>query len=339
VVAPEPLTVNVGVPVAVKVKVTDNGETSSIDPSSCVPDPQGGEICGYQYVDPRPVKKALVHFSATNDATVSAESVLTTADQLPYGIAEIQVTATRSGTSFVTASGYGIGARPATGFGGFVPPPDGEIALLPGSLTFEIFACDNDAAGFIGPSVGGGLDAEWQDAQFKQVIAVNLGGNVASTADLYVGHDCENLYLALAVGADAASNNALRFVFDNDGDGAEEIGDNVISLTRNAGGGWDYRDRYLSADCVGSKQADCGPQDPVGLRHGEGDAAPDDGKFVYEFRFPLASGDAAHDFQRKLGNSLGFYLAVHLGTGSKGNTEWPDQKGNFKTYHSKKLKQ
>lgn len=332
VVAPEPLTVSVGVPVTVKVRVTDNGETDDVD--QCVPDPQGGEICQPVFVDPRAVKMALVHFSASNDASVSAESVLTTSAATPYGIAAVSVTATKSGTSLVTATGYGIGARPATGFGGFVPPPDGEITLLSGSLTFELYACDNGASGFITPTVGGGLDGAWQGAQLKQSIPVNLGGNVSSTADLYVGHDCDYLYLALAVGADAATNNSLRFVFDNDGDGNEELGDNLISLTKNGAGTWDYQDRYLSADCLGSKQANCGPQDPVGLRQGMGAAGYDAsiGKFVYEFRFPLTSGDAGHDFQRKLGEALGFYLAVSLGNGTKGNTEWPDQRGNFKTY-------
>jgi hypothetical protein len=332
VVAPEPLSVNVGTPVTVKVKVTDNGETEIVDQSSCVPDPLGGEVCGYLWDDPRPVKKAEVHFDATNDATLSAASVFTTFDQTPYGIAEVTVTPTKSGTSLVTASGYGIGARPLSGFGGFVPPPDGEITLLRGSLSFEIYACDNAAAGFISPIIGGGLDAAWQGAQLKQQVPVNLGGNVSGTADLYVGHDCSNLYLAFAVGADDANNNSLRFVFDNQG-GGESADDNIISLTK-IDGAWVYQDRYLSATCVGSKQANCGPEDPAGMRHGTGAAGFDAGinKFVYEFQFPLKSGDADHDFQRKLGETLGFYLAVSLGSGTKGNTEWPDQRGNFKSY-------
>jgi len=29
---------------------------------------------------------------------------------------------------------------------------------------------------------------------------------------------------------------------------------------------------------------------------------------------------------------LGFYRAVSLGTGTKGNTEWPSQNNRFKTY-------
>jgi len=342
VVAAEPLATNVGTPVTVKVKVTDDGETDDIDQSSCVPDPLGGQICGYLFVPPREVKKALVHFAATNDATLTADSVLTTFDGEPYGIAEVTVTPTKSGTSLVTASGYGIGARPATGFGGFVPPANGQITLQSGSLSFEIYACDNTAAGFITPTIDGGLDAAWQGAQFKATIPVNLGGNTSSTADLYVGHDCNYIYLALAVGADESNNNSLRVVFDNNADGSEGLGDNVISLTKNASG-WLYQDRFLSADCIGSKQANCGPDDTSagGSLNGNGAAGYDGAitKFVYEFRFPLKSGDSAHDFQRVLGQSLGYYLALSLGNGTKGNTEWPDQKGNFKSYQNYVLTQ
>jgi len=338
VVAAEPLTTNVGTPVTVKVMVTDDGETSDVDPASCVPDPLGGQICGYLLVPPREVKKALVHFATTNDATLSADSVLTTFDADPFGIAEVTVTPTKSGTSLVTASGLGIGARPATGFGGFVPPPDGQITLQTGSLSFEIYACDNAAAGFITPTIDGSLESTWQNADSSWTIPVNLGGGTSSTADVYVGHDCNNVYLALAVGTGAANNNSLRFVFDNNADGSEGVGDNIVSLTKNSAGAWIYQDRFLSADCIGSKQANCGPDDTSagGSLNGAGSTGYNSAtqKFVYEFRFPLKSPDAAHDFQRKLGDTIGFYLALSLGNGTKGNTEWPDQKGNFKSYEN-----
>jgi hypothetical protein len=226
-----------------------------------------------------------------------------------------------------------------------VPPPDGTIKLLQGSLSFEIYACDNDAAGFITPVIGvdnGGVrfDPAWEHADSTWLsVPVNLGGSVSSTAQLYVGHDCNNIYLALTVGTDESNNNSLRFVFDNDANGAEAEGDNVISLTKSSSGSWVYQDRYLSADCVGSKQANCGPEDPVGMRQGNGKAGYENGKFVYEFSFPLRSGDNVHDFQRKLGEKLGFYLALSLGNGTKGNTEWPDQKGNFKSYQNYLLTQ
>ena len=53
---------------------------------------------------------------------------------------------------------------------------------------------------------------------------------------------------------------------------------------------------------------------------------------MYTLSHPLESGDTGFDFQRTFNQSLGFYLAVNLGTGTKGNTEWPTQNSRFKTY-------
>jgi hypothetical protein len=176
---------------------------------------------------------------------------------------------------------------------------------------------------------------EYANAQ-SFTFPVNLGGELGSTGTLYVGNDCDNLYLAFVVGVGESSNKAVRFVFDNTPPGGESADDDILSLSKVSAGNWLFRDRFLSQACVGSKQSDCGPDDTSagGTKNGAGAAAYDAAtrKFVYEIKHPLKSGDALHDFQRGFGDQVGFYLAVNLGSGSKGNTEWPDQKGRFKNY-------
>jgi hypothetical protein len=53
--------------------------------------------------------------------------------------------------------------------------------------------------------------------------------------------------------------------------------------------------------------------------------------FVYEMKHPLASG-SPYDLSLQAGETVYYYGAVSLGGGSKGNTEFPDQKGNFRNY-------
>lgn len=311
---------NVGDVVPVQVKVTDNGRTATAN---------GGT--------PRPVRGASVHFEVVNPGgLVTPGTALSDGD----GLVTVDWTLQPGGYLVLNATGFGVGVRPASGFGGFDALGNDPRELETGMLTFDAIACDETIPGLVQATVDGKIDAldNYANADVH-VISVNLGGNNSSTGVIYVGNDCGNLYVAFAVGVDESTSNAVRFVFDNVFGDGESADDDILSLERD-GSGWSFRDRYLSLDCLGSKQADCGPDDP-GVPDGEGATGWNPGItlagvtgdfFVYEMVHPLKSGDATHDMQVAFGDAIGFYTAVNLGTGTKGNSEWPDQKGRFKTY-------
>lgn len=324
---------NVGDEVPVTVQVLDNGRTHSFPLES-----------------PRAVNGATVRFGvkAGNGDVIPLEAATGT-----NGQATAKWTLSDAGSLTLYAWGQGIGS------GTLSMPNDGtfdafgEEATLLGadSLVFTAYACSSDDPNLTsaqGDTADGHITPGEYAHAMKQDVTVNLGGKVTGVAKLFVGNDCRNLYIAFAVPALEETNNALRFVFDNTfsagGDdtqasGNESADDDILSLSKQSDGTWLFRDRYLSQDCVGSKQADCGPDDP-GPPDGTGHASwnpnltIDDvtGFFVYEMAHPLKSGDSVHDLQRSFGQTLGFYLAVSLGTGSKGNTEWPSQNGRFKFY-------
>jgi hypothetical protein len=308
-----PLRVNVGDVVKVSVLVSDNGAVSD-------PQASGGRSLG----DPRSVEGATVRFAATDGTSQDDTS---DAD----GIATFLWTATAEGPATITASGFGIGT---TG-GPFDSFENGDYTGLPtqlalGQLTFDVIVC---AAG---PTVDGSVTAAdgypattagWQS------VPVNLGGSATGTAYLYVTNDCDNLYLTFLMPSDPSKDNTLRFVFAQNGQTEGPL-DDILSLS--AAG---FRDRYLSQGCIGSKQADCGPDDPdaqdgMGVAAHQVFASPYLGQsnwFVYEMKHDLASG-SQYDLSLQAGETVYYYGAVSLGGGSKGNTEFPDQKGNFKNY-------
>jgi hypothetical protein len=317
-----PVIGNVGDVKTATVQVTDNG----VDRNGV-------------FGTPRPVRGATVTFQVTSGSPLPGEpvKVLTGAD----GLASVNWPFTPAGGLELRASGFGIGLTVVEGgTGPFADHFTNEVPLDTGRLFFRGFACGagDPTLGLTSATVDGKIGpGEYQNAEMH-TFPVSLGGNNSSTGTLYIGNDCQNLYLAFVVGVDESTNNSLRFVFDNTPPQGESADDDILSLSKVSVGSWMFRDRFLSQACVGSKQADCGPDDVSagGTSDGAGAASFDVGigKFVYEFRHPLKSGDASHDFQRAFGQSVGYYLAVSLGTGSKGNTEWPDQKGNFKNYQT-----
>jgi len=314
--------------VAVNVQVSDNGAAG---------DPR---VAGTS----RPVQGARVHFSVDGGA----------ADTVPSGVnglAAFNWTAVGGGPHTISASGFGIGTAatggPFDSFDANGAYSDQSVLLGTGTLTFNVFVCTNSAPGFWSGDINNRAGAT------QYVFPVNLGGKTLDNSYLFVGNDCDSLYLALAVPVDEATNNSVRFVFDNTypsvgvGAGFESADDDILSVNKTSGG-WLFRDRYLSTACLGSKQSDCGPNDQAGggAQNGAGSAAWEGslnlgatrtGYFVYRIRHPLASGDLGFDFQRSFGRTVGFYLAVSLGTGTKGNTEWPTQNTRFKTYQGYRI--
>jgi hypothetical protein len=313
-VGTSPLRAYVGDVVTVSVQVTDNGAV-----------PDASAAGGRSLDDPRPVHGATVTFAASDGPTQETVSDAN-------GLATFQWTATAEGSATITASGFGIGT---TG-GPFDAFANGAYTGLPtklelGQLTFDVEVCDR-APNVVDGSVTN-ADGYPGDAAGWRSVPVNLGGNSTGTAYLYVTNDCDDLYLTFLMPSDPTKDNTLRFVFAQNGQ-TEGPFDDILSLS--AAG---FRDRYLSQACIGSKQADCGPDDPdtidgTGVAAYQTFASPYLGRsnwFVYEMKHPLTTG-TAHDLDLQIGETVYFYGAVSLGGGSKGNTEFPDQKGNFKNY-------
>lgn len=274
-----------------------------------------------------PVENATVHFDVTNGSgpPTGVTSVLTDA----AGMAALDWTLGPSGPNRLEASGLGIGlVAGADGTHLILPPPGGDgvyadhtgnvVDLGRGVLHFDATVCS------AGPDVDGAV-ASGEYANSASFTANIQGGS--TPAVVYWTNDCDNLYMALEVVSNQEVVNDLRFVFDNDNDGVPEIGDDVLFFERTKAGPHVFSDRHRPSRCNG--QSDCSVADPGG---NDGTAVfgfdAVAGVSTYEMVHPLSSGDASHDFQLNLGDSVGFYLVLQIGKGAQGNTEF----GDFESY-------
>ena len=302
------------------VLVTDEGLTDT-----CA---DGTPGCTPVNVPPQPVEGARVWFRVLQgDGTIGTVPVLTGAN----GIAQLPWTFNTGGLHVLEAYGYGLGVKPPAGTGPYAAhfPPNGVpfdavVPLGTGRLPFNGVVCDasqtpNQADGKVNPG---------EYANQTSFTAKVSGG--AANGTLYWGNDCHNLYFALEVAAPSELNNELRLVFDNDNDGIAEVGDDQWNLKRDSKTGlFEISDRFLSSNCIGSKQSDCGTDDTADggtndLQGGIVGYNPVTGITTWEIRHPF-TGDAAHDLQVDIaqGTTVGVYIVLQLGKGAQGNTEFP----------------
>jgi hypothetical protein len=274
--------------------------------------------------DGNPVENATVRFDVTQGSGPPTGQVVGLTDAL--GVASTDWTFGPSGLIRLEASGLGVGLAPgAPGTHLLNTPPGGSgvfashlttvVDLGIGVLNFDGVACNSSATATIDGSVGIG---EYSNSQ--SFMAKVSGGE--SPATVHWGNDCHNFYLAIEVGADDALANDLRVMFDNDGDGVGESGDDVAFFEKTKSGARVYHDRYRPDSCKGNKQSDCSEDDPSSL-DGTASFGHVSGTSTYELSKPLRSGDTAHDFQLNFGDTTGFYLVLQLGKGAQGNTEFP----------------
>ncbi len=314
-----PKLVSAGTTVSAQVLVTDAACQGALQPNgSCLAPWSPGE---------QAVQGARVHFEITQgDGTPTGiVSAMTNAQ----GLATFNWTIPSPGQHLLDASGFGIGVHPVEGGTGPYaihvangPLLNSIVPLGTGHLTFEARVCPAVTApnGVVGAN-------EYSNSQ---PFTANLSGGSGQPATLYWRNDCDHLYLAVEVAADEALNNSLVIAFDNTLNGATDE-DDQLAYIRNKSGVFVFEDRFLSSGCSRSKQADCGALDTSAGGTTDGAAAHGfaNGKFVYELRHPLKSGDA-RDFQLNFGDPVGMFLALQLGKGAQGNTQWPD----FRVYHT-----
>jgi hypothetical protein len=231
-----------------------------------------------------------------------------------------------AGINRLLATGRGIGVSAAEGGSGpFADHVASPVDLGLGELTYEAYACP--AARPLSQADGQVSPAEYaHSASFTANIS---GGSTG--ARLYWANDCHNVYMALEVEAPLTSTNEWMLVFDNDHDGAPEVGDDLWNVQRGASTGQaKVLDLFLTATCVRGSVVRCGTGDtfaPGGTNDLHGEALgfnADRGVTTFELRHPL-QGDLGHDFQVDIrdGGTVGMFLALQLGTGAAGYTEWP----------------
>jgi hypothetical protein len=188
-------------------------------------------------------------------------------------------------------------------------------------------------------------------------IPINISGSDADTATLYWTTDCFNTYFALAIPAAEDLQNSLRIVFAEslpatpNADGFYETvpqpgNDDMWTIFRDKLGAWQIEDWHVSLDCKGNKQSECGVADTDAGGSNDlltpfdvfGGVYPDvavselEGTTYFEFAKAFTSDSAAGALgdldipTPAVGGSVdvGFYLAVQMGKGAQGNTEWPD---------------
>jgi hypothetical protein len=150
---------------------------------------------------------------------------------------------------------------------------------------------------------------EW-DTAARRDFAVNRlasegGGTVPAT--LYEMNDGTNLYLGVQVARATVANSSVAFEFDNDHDGAWPAeGDDILLINPAIG----FFDEYRTMKPPCPTNSVCGllDTDTGGTSDGAGLASAVGPLSFYEFRHPLDSADAAHDFSLHVGNRVGFVV-------------------------------
>jgi hypothetical protein len=337
------------------VRVLDAGTAECADPD-CV-------IAG-----PQPVAGATVAFDVTDGAgTFDYTGVNTITDPFSFqtkvvtgsdGIARANWLPT-AGANAATATGVGIGCSTFDNDAdasddcvitdGPVPPapasldgtgPFGDNALsrprikmdlATGVTSFNAFACSPRPANFAADGVV--EMGEYPLSNRRAFTAKLSGGEVPAT--VYWTNDCTDLYIAVTAATDEEGDNPpLRLVFDNNADGFEDVGDDILFIDRTSQSvkgtkiyTWTYSDLFLTEDCLADNaKSDCGDPDPTGFQEGDGEFNFAPGLATWEFRHKLDSGDPDHDFALSLlppNNQVGFYVVFQLGSGPKGGVIYP----------------
>jgi len=147
------------------------------------------------------------------------------------------------------------------------------------------------------PNINGVIDPdEWSRADWMDFTVGSHSGR------MYVMNDAGNLYIALRLQDDDASDNdEMRIYFDNDhGGGSLQLGDDVIWHTSAQ-----FRDAYHEPPLATIRDTDDG-----GSSDGSGDRTRDGSHVWYvEFSHPLNTADDSHDFSLSYGDTVGFDLA------------------------------
>jgi len=202
-------------------------------------------------------------------------------------------------------------------------------------ILFTAIGCEE---GYGTPNaIDGTMDpGEW-DCASQESFPVNLSGGSTVDATLYYMNDDTNFYLAVVVPG-AGRENALRIDWDANGNGntfGREVGDDIWEFDPASGAA----DKFVNDKCSTSSQSGCGNNDEDWSGGNDTYAMFNNtgGATVYEMSHPLSTLQACApvggnkgcssafpiDLQASVGDSLGFFITLRLGSGAQGNTQWP----------------
>jgi len=160
---------------------------------------------------------------------------------------------------------------------------------------------------------------EWSSAATRPFQVELADGSVAE-ATLAVMAGETDLYLAVSVQkASLPGTTTVAFEFDNDADGACSDGNDAVAFTTT------FLDSFRVGGCLSllADAVDGGTNDGAGASDGLGT--------FFELSHPLASGDAGHDLDIGLGDTIGFYLEITNCTSTCVTTVFP-QDGSSSYY-------
>ncbi len=236
---------------------------------------------------------------------------------------------------------------------------DDDLIEEPADETFEeiaegtrlLFTAIGCEPGFGTPIAIDGTMApgEW-DCALQETFPVNLSGGSTVDATLYYMNDGTDFHLAVVVPG-TGRVNGLRIEWDSNGNGSangREAGDDVWEFEPEGG----EADKFVDEKCSTSSQSSCGHDDAAFGGSMDTEAAFNNtvgGQTVYEMSHPLSAGDTCTldgrkgcgallgegiDLAASDGDSRGFFITLHLGSGAQGNTQWP----GFLEYHQITIK-
>jgi hypothetical protein len=159
------------------------------------------------------------------------------------------------------------------------------------------------------PSLG-----EWDAARPLDFnVRLPLGGT--TPARLLVMNDGENVYMAVRVTKPESVHSTMSWAttFDNDHDGTNEVGDDVLLVNYGEGISSALHDDHLEVCCGGNQLGGLLDTDATGgATNGSSAATLSGDDFVFEVSHPMNSADDDHDFSRVSGQRLGFRTEVTL---------------------------
>ena len=132
-------------------------------------------------------------------------------------------------------------------------------------------------------------------------------------AFLYVMNDANNIYLGVGISQGGFSGGEITFCFDNDNDGIQEAGEDVLRLSHSG----TFVDGAYHAACEGSPAPSlCVEADAIlGTTQDGTGAVSESGLFTFfELSHPLDSEDV-NDFGLSEGDTVGFAATLWLSTG------------------------
>jgi hypothetical protein len=246
------------------------------------------------------------------------------------------------GKYHVEASGYGIGVAAPDGTGPYSHGYTASVAPItlpkpPVSIAFEVTACQPGFGSIGDGGIDGVLgDGEWDCAAQPPVeFTANTGGGKKASFFFEMTDD-DYLYMAVQIPVDETAslkqNTLTVYLNDKDADFLAS-GHDVLVVDGTQPVGSQFKDQYWTEGKCPKGQSFCAFDDPIPagsgafqLNYGENGAPA---FYFYEVKIPVV-GDCDYDICLDGSNTVRAFFTIRgLGSGNKGNTEYPGPFGEY----------